>query len=382
MTRSGRRFVYYGWIGQTSLGDEALYKAICGIFNSIDRSIEFIPVPADTYYGFQREYSPVTIVGGSTGIPDWMNCLWPTHYSYVFGSGVKDLSCYLYRYLLQRGLRVAVWIRRLRAFRYIGVRGELSKDTLASLGLKSEVIGDPTFSLQPNCSAKRVEDKIAINLGSDGLLWGMNESIVFREIAKVIRDLKKEGYTIVLIPFRQNNVSLMHALAEKEGVSFFNDWFDMQSTLDLIASCQLLIGERVHSLGLSAAAGTPFIGLDYQPPLYEIAQSVGFGNYTIRTDKVTEEKVTKKLDGLLDNYEEMQKKLKAKVSFYRRRQAEFALRIVRDVETLPEGYWKTTGARKTMREISWKADALFSRKPTLWNAWDKLFFSHAIKYLP
>lgn len=379
---TGKRFIYYGWIGQTNLGDEATYKAIREIFRSIDRSIEFIPIPADTYYGFQREYSPVTILGGSTGIPDWMNSLWPTRNSYVFGSGVKDLSCSLYNYLLQQGLRVSVWIRRLKAFRYIGVRGELSKNTLASWGVKSEVIGDPSFSLLPDKSAKKTENKIAINLGDDGILWGMNQSLVFHEIAKVIRNLKKEGYTIVLIPFRQNNVSLIRTLAEKEGVSFYNNWLNIQSTLDLIASCQILIGERVHSLGLSAAAGTPFIGLDYQPPSYEIAQSVGFGKYTIRTDTVTEEKVIQKFDDLLENYEEMQKTLKAKVDFYRRRQTDFALRIARDIESLSEDRLKITGTEKTMREISWKADVLFSRQSMLWNAWDKLFFSHIIKYLP
>ena len=382
MTQKQRQIIYYGWLGNYNLGDEAIYKAIQNIF----ASYQFIPVPADTFYGFDRGYSPVTIVGGSTGIPDWLDSLWPTRYSYIFGSGVKDQSAYVYDYLFRcvRGKpKVQVWINRLKAFRYIGVRGEISKNALAKWGIDSTVIGDPGFSLKPSSSVKRNGKKIAVNFGSDSILWGMSDEAVFREITGVVRNLKKAGYEVVLVPFNVKDAPNMRKLASQESVSFFDDWFNVESTVNLFASCMMTIGERVHSLVLSAAAGTPFISLEYQPPCYEIAQSVGFGDYNVRTDVISEEKVLRLFGNLLENYDEMRKSLLTNVDAYRGKQAEFASQISQDIESLPERYWNASKIRKATDNLFWRTDVVLNeRDPKLWNAWDSLFFSRILKYLP
>jgi polysaccharide pyruvyl transferase WcaK-like protein len=378
LSDTSRQLIYYGWLGNNNLGDEALYKAITGIFSKY----RFIPVPSDTFYGVAREYSPVTIVGGSTGIPDWMECLKPTRYSYVFGAGVKDPSFYGYDYVFTKKQKVSVWKNRLKSFRYIGVRGEISKKTLATWGIGSQVIGDPAFSLRPSGPLKKAEKRIAINFGSDGILWGMNDSHVVREIASVIRILKKEGYEVILIPFNGKNAPLVQEVANREAVDFFDDWFNIESTVNLLASCKLLIGERVHSLALSAAAGTPFVGIEFQPPCYEVAQSVGFEDYTIRTDAVSEAKILGLLNALLENYEVMRTRLMRRVEMYRRKQAEFATQISQDIESLPENYWNVSTARKTINNLFWRADVVFWKRAELWKAWDSLLFSRIMKYLP
>jgi hypothetical protein len=378
MTREQRQLIYYGWLGHNNLGDEALYKAISGIFPAY----RFFPIPADTFYGFDRQYSPVTIVGGSTGIPDWMECLNPTRYSYIFGAGVKDPSFYGYDYLFSQKEKVLVWKNRLKAFRYISVRGEISKRTLANWDIDSEVIGDPAFSLRPSRSIKREEQRIAVNFGSDGILWGMNDSHVFREIASSVRVLKREGYEIIVVPFNGKNVPMVQKMAKQETVSFFDDWFNIQSTVDLFASCKILIGERVHSLALSAAAGTPFVGIEFQPPCYEVAQSLGFEEYTVRTDVVSESRISVLFKNLLDDYEDMQSRLLAKVELYRKKQVEFAARISQDIEAMPERYWTVSRSRKAVNNLFWRADVIFCRSPELWHAWNSLLFSRILKYLP
>jgi polysaccharide pyruvyl transferase WcaK-like protein len=380
LNSKNRQLIYYGWLGYHNLGDEALYRAISSIFSSY--SYKFVPIQADAFYGFNREYSPVTIVGGSTGIPDWMDCLRPTRYSYVFGAGVKDPSFYGYDYVFTQKQKVSVWKNRLKSFRYIGVRGEISKQTLAKWGIDSQVIGDPAFSLRPSESLEKAEKRIAINFGSDGILWGMNDSNVVREIASVIRILKKEGYEVILVPFNGKNAPLVQEVANQEAVSFFDNWFNVESTVNLLASCKLLIGERVHSLALSAAAGTPFVGIEFQPPCYEVAQSVGFEDYTIRTDAVSGAKILSLLNVLLENYEVMRTRLMRRVEMYRRKQAEFATQISQDIESLPENYWNVSTARKTINNLFWRADAVFWKRAELWKAWDSLLFSRTLKYLP
>ncbi len=206
---------------------------------------------------------------------------------------------------------------------------------LAKWGIKSEVIGDVSFSLHPSRSIKRVDNKIAIAVGSDGILWGMNEERLLVEVAKVCRNLRREGYDLVLIPFWEKNVQRLKKFSDEEGISLFDDWFDIQSTLDLIASCKIVVGEKLHSLGLSAAAGTPFIALEYQPKCRELAQSVGFEKYIVRTDNASEERIMNLFRNLSDGYDEMKEVLETRVDFYKKKQKQFAKCIIQDVESLP-----------------------------------------------
>lgn len=229
---------------------------------------------------------------------------------------------------------------------------------------------------------EKAEKRIAINFGSDGILWGMNDSNVVREITSVIRILKKEGYEVILVPFNGKNAPLVQEVANREAVGFFDNWFNVESTVNLLASCKLLIGERVHSLALSAAAGTPFVGIEFQPPCYEVAQSVGFEDYTIRTDAVSEAKILNLLKILLENYEDMRRQLIHRVELYRKKQADFATQISQDIESLTENYWNVSKARKTVNNLFWRTDTVFWKRAELWKAWDSLLFSRILKYLP
>jgi hypothetical protein len=135
-------------------------------------------------------------------------------------------------------------------------------------------------------------------------------------------------------------------------------------------------------LAFSAAAGTPFIGLEYQPKCYDFAQSVGFERYMLRTDGVTEGKVMKLFTDLLENYEQMEKELAARVDTYRIKQRQFAARIVQDIESLPENCWQISHDQTRIRnEAFWRADLMLHRKTRLWYAWNRLFFLHFMQYM-
>jgi len=362
-----RRINYVGWLGHENLGDEALFKAAQDLFSSHQL------IPVNTEWEDHSLISPVTLVGGSTGVPEWFEWLRPTKYNYIFGAGVKDPSFYGYDYIFRERLKVAVMLDRLRLFRRIGVRGNISKALLAKHGIASEVIGDPVLSLKPT-NLNKDEARIAVCIGSDGILWGMDEGRLFREIAKVCQRLKKEGYEPVLIPFWRENVAVVEKMALKEKIDFFDKWFDVNSTLNFIASCKILIGQKLHSLAFSAAAGTPFICLEYQPKCYDFAQSVGFEKYTIRTDRATEGRITQLFTDLLKNYEEMQRELAGRVETYREKQRNFVFRICRDIEMSPDILWHCPPIQRRIKKILWNADIKLRRKTTLWYAWNRLFF--------
>jgi len=371
-----RRINYVGWLGYKNLGDEALYKVIQEIFSS------YRLVPVEIGDGDHSIFSPITLIGGSTGIPEWYEWLRPTRYNYVFGAGVKDPVFFGYNYIFREQMKVKIMFDKLSIFRYIGVRGNISKALLLKCGIDSEVIGDPCLSLRPTDLKKKDEARIAISVGSDGILWGMDEGRLFHEIAKVCRELKREGYEPILVPFWEKNVLPVKKLASEEKIDYFDDWFNIKSTLNLIASSKIFIGQKMHSLVFSAAAGTPFISLEYQPKCYDFTQSVGFEKYNVKTDVASEERIMNLCADLLENYEEMERKLTTNVEKYRRKQKSFALSITQDIESLPEHFWNVPSIQRRVRNnIFWKADTVLHGKTKLWYAWNRLFFKHGMRHL-
>ncbi len=198
----------------------------------------------------------------------------------------------------------------------------------------------------------------------------------FGKLPKVCRNLKNKGYDLILIPFSQNNVERLRVFSQKENIFFFEDWFNVESTLNLIANCKLLIGQKMHSLGLSAVAGTPFIGLEYQPKCRELADSVGFNDYIIRTDEISQEKIMRLIDSLIQNYDSLQYTLENKVELYRKRQKIFAAKIMEDIEKLPDYFWESTFQKKIVNEAYWAVDSLVSKKGLIWYCWNKLIFDY------
>ncbi len=53
-----------------------------------------------------------------------------------------------------------------------------------------------------------------------------------------------------------------------------------------------MVGERLHACVLAAAAGRPFVSIEYRPKLRDFADSVGMGEYLVRTDEISSGRLT------------------------------------------------------------------------------------------
>lgn len=369
MTEMKNEINYVGWAVPGNLGDEALYRIDQAIFRQHNLELSRISSTVE------EQHSQVTLIGGGTCIPKITFGMKPTRYVYVFGAGVEDPIFY--------GPFDPILLARLRlfSFRLVGVRGNLSKALLKDWGIESEVIGDPCLSLKTSRVESKDDMKIAINIGAafPGGFWGSGNRVL-KEVAKVCRILKKEGYELVLIPFWTNNMTDIDRLSKLEDVDIFNDWSDIEATLRLISTCKVLIGEKLHSCVFSAAANTPFVCLAYAPEHFDFLESVGFSKYGIRTSEVTAEKVITLFDDLMNNYGEMQIELRRKVEEYREKQKRFAGRIVSDIESLPENKWAVHANHRT--ELFWNTDMFLRRKMnSVWKVWNRLFFLRIMRYL-
>jgi hypothetical protein len=278
------------------------------------------------WYG--KQYSKVSLFGGGTILP--FDSFWvrPNCYNYAFGVGVRDLSFSPEFY--QKG--VVEKTRRFN-FRLLGVRGEQSRKTLQKWGIDSEVVGEPCLLLEPEPHIRRNQNLIGVNLSTFKAIWGNNANKIVSEGIKICNSLLEKGYSIILIPVREEDPPALKEISRVTGAPVFDRGVDVQGTLNLIASCKVLIGEILPSLSFSAAATTPFIMISYQQKCADFVDTVGFGKYAIRTDEVTCEKVITLVEDLLSNWNGMHDILIRNVSSYRKRLRDFADRIMDDIES-------------------------------------------------
>ena len=318
--KTKRRISYVGWLGHDNLGDEALYKINTEIFEPF----HLIPEIGTPYY------SKITLFGGGTLLPSYASKVIPNEYNYGYGVGVRNPHFW--------GEPNASLTEKMKIlnFRYLGVRGNTSKRLLNNWGIDCEVIGDPCLLLEPNHYEEgergEGEKKIAINVGSDGLVWGDDEERVFREVGRLCKILKRSGYHPILIPFYRNNLHDIQRISEATNTRVFRNWMNIQEVLDLIASCRVLIGEKLHSVIFSAATHTPFISLEYRPKCRDFAETLGFEKYIVKTDGIKAEKVMRTFYDLSNNWTEMHRELVRNVETYRKRLRQFATKIKKDIQ--------------------------------------------------
>lgn len=358
---------YLAWLGHGNLGDEALYLAAQKIFS---------PYRLVPYYPDLRPsgHSRITIMGGGTLLPTLALSI-PNKYNYAYGVGVKhpDFWGEFHPFVIEL-------IKRFN-FRFLGVRGNTSKELLKDWGIESEVIGDPCLLLEPRSYKKRKKKLVAINVGqSRGRIWGGNEERVSKETVRLCNFLKQEGYYPILIPFWKDDISYIQRISKAANVDIFENWDDIVQVIDLIASCYIVIGEKLHSTVFSASTYTPFISLEYRPKCLEFAQSMGFGKYTIRTDTMNAEKTMRLFHDLLDNWGEMRSLLVRKVEEYRGKLRGFATRIISDIKSLPDE--STPGILENQkRVIVYGADVyLYYRFKRVWKAWYQLPIRRRVKH--
>jgi hypothetical protein len=372
-----KKINYYGWLGHGNVGDEALFMVNKKIFSEYD----LVPslFERGRFSAQTKKIGQVSLIGGSSGIPEWTQWIRPTKYNYVFGASVQNPKFYGKIASFDK-----VGIDKLRSFnfRHFGVRGNRSKALLKEWGIESEVISDPCLSWKSRKHVIRDSKKIAINVGSAGLQWGKPE-VVLREMGEVCRILKRDGYDLVLIPFSTWDVPDTKGLSQETGTEFFSKWFDADSSFELISKCKLLIGTKIHSLVFSAASYTPFICLAYVPESLDFVGNMGFSDYSIPTSEVTAEGVMTLFHDLINKYESNQSRLVNSVEVYREKQRRFVSSIVRDIESLPENKWSSQGLmRKSANGILWTIDsALHIKMRNAWRIWNRLFFLHATKHL-
>lgn len=341
MLLSKNKISYVGWIGYGNIGDQALYLASKRLLKDYDLSLDCLWSGQNKVQRLIRNYgSKVTFFGGGTIIP-----LWFTkgknkrrNLNFAFGLGVRNPSFW--------GNFESSVINDFREWKLdrISVRGYISQKLLADWGIESEVIGDPVLHLQPK-ERKDIckSGSVVINIGkSEGNIHGFNETKVLKEVTKFCQYLENKGYNLILIPFWSKDVNYIKELHGQLKRATFKNYVKndiiaddaISEIIDIISECDFLVGEKLHSIVLSAACYKPFISLEYQPKCFDFSSSVGFEDYNIRTDLLSFEILVEKYTDLMKNEKMMIDKLTSNVNDFRNKMVNFIDLVKSDIQKI------------------------------------------------
>ena len=303
---------YVGFTGHDNLGDEAVRVAI----ERLMPWAEFETDPADP---------KLLMVGGGTLI---------NGRRYYLNRMLRQESASVERALFGTGVRspeywgvtepMEDWFSFIDAALFAAVRGPDSVENLRTLGYGRDlpIIGDPALYLEPVGDVDRVEGRVVVcPVFTNGNLHGGSDDDVFDSLARLIGRARAEGRDVVMLSaFPQDDrwvIDIMRR-ASAPDLAYLAGYADIDETMSLLASADVVVGERLHAAIMAAAAGTPFVGLEYRPKMRDFARSVGQEDAVIRTDQMD------RLDDLFDRVtterESIVAELDKQVSEYRARQ--------------------------------------------------------------
>lgn len=304
------RGIYQGWVGWQNLGDEVMFEACRRCLPAIAWTpvpFDDIPppraLPARVSSRWARHVAPffgrrVAVLGGGTILnrtPAWLEqyralCRTVKAPVPVFSPGVAD-PAFWSRVDGWRDTR-AEWRAELGKLPEVGVRGPLSKRLLDEVGFRNVVVaGDPALAFHRGAArpVRPGRRAVAVNAGrANGEVWG-NEDRLVAALADAARRLVTAGFDVRVFPAWDRDEAVCRAVARAAGLP--DDAvdplvLDPDAFLCYMDDFDVVVSVKLHAGVLAAAAGVPFVAVEYQPKVRDFTESVGWGQFTFRSDTV------------------------------------------------------------------------------------------------
>jgi polysaccharide pyruvyl transferase WcaK-like protein len=185
------------------------------------------------------------------------------------------------------------WVRWLSSCAYVGVRGPQSAETLRSWGYRGdlEICGDSALLSTASQGVERREGLVVVApVWTKGELWGGSDRDVVAALAASVNQWHGEGREVVCLASSPEDDGQILQLSQATGgtvLPYHAGYLEPQGAIDLLASAEVVVGERLHACILAAAVSTPFVGIEYRPKLRDFAESVGRSGLLLKTDELT-----------------------------------------------------------------------------------------------
>lgn len=332
------RGLYQGWIGWRNLGDEVMFEACRRCLPRIRwTAIPFGDVPpprpvaarlrsAGARFAARLRPGSVAMLGGGTIVnrtPAWLEQYRRLARTVgrpvpVFAPGVADPA--FWSGVAGWRDRRAEWRAALAPLPVIGVRGPRSKQLLDEAGCANVVVaGDPGLAFHRG--ATPVPDAprrtVALNAGrAQGRVWG-GEDRMLAALAGAARELSGAGYAVRVFAVWDRDVPVCHEVARAAGLP--PDAVDpllveADAALRYLDAFDVVVSVKLHAAVLAAAAGVPFVAVEYQPKVRDFTESIGWGRRTLRSDAVAASDVARAVRATDDDLAAVREGLAARVS--------------------------------------------------------------------
>ncbi len=272
---------YVGLAGHKNLGDDAMLEAIRGTMPWAE-------------IGTGLANPKAVMLGGGTLLNAgnyYLNKVrrvdGPNLERIVFGTGVRSEAYWGITEQLDD------WDPFLRSALSVGVRGPDSLAAMRAWGYDGsvEVVGDSALLLERPDGVERVDGRVVLcPVHTGGECWGGDDQTVFDEFARTISRLKNDGRDVVMMTAFPGDDRWAIEIMRRSGhpdLDYLAGYEDLDTTLRLLASADLVIGERLHAVVLAAAVGTPFVAVEYRPKVRDFARSVDAEGSIVRTDEIS-----------------------------------------------------------------------------------------------
>ena len=330
------RGIYQGWTGWRNLGDEAMFESCRRALPHI----EWTPRPpfdacatlpaARLQASWRRSVERLVgtgpaLLGGGTLInrtPEWLHeyrrlrrgARRPVP---VFSPGVANPEYWSGR----PGWKDtrSGWRDALADLPEVGVRGPLSKALLDEAGVRNvSVTGDPALifyrGLRPHSDGRR---RIAMNAGrSNGAMWGSEDRLI-AGLADGARRLAASGFDVRLFPVWDRDTPVCHEVACAAGLppeSVDPLILDPEAFIAYLDRFDVVVSVKLHAAVLAAAAGVPFIAIEYRPKVRDFTESLGWAAQLFRSSQVDGNGLTRAVLDLYDDLVAARTRLQARVA--------------------------------------------------------------------
>src|SRR4051794_12788105 len=285
---------YVGWIGEGNLGDEAMYRAHRELLPDLD----LVGVPQYRFAASRALahvpwlHCQAVCLGGGTLVGnghfrqslEQLIAIWPDAPMFAVGVGVEDPE---FREGRRSGVReeLARWPALLAGMDRLTVRGPRSAAILAELGYEAEVVGDPALQLRLAAPPPVEDGLVGLNVGVVDDQWGSDPGAFRRALLAAAKQILATGRRLLLVSTYTPDDGFQRELAAELGPGAeFALAPTVEDVMTAFARCQVVVAHKLHAAILAAAVDVPAIALEYRPKCRDFQESVGRGEYVMRTD--------------------------------------------------------------------------------------------------
>jgi len=347
------RGIYQGWTGWRNLGDEAMFESCRRALPHIEWTAR---PPFDAHgparagrarASWRRRVERLfgtgpALLGGGTlinRVPEWLD-----EYRHlkraarrpvpVFSPGVAN-PAYWSRTAGWRDMRSA-WREALADLPEVGVRGPISKRLLDEVGVRNvRVTGDPAlvFHRRPRQAAGGFR-RIAMNVGrAGGQVWGDEDRLIAVLVATA-RCLTASGFDVRVFPVWDRDEPACREVAVAAGLppgSVDALLLDPDAFIDYLHGFDVVVAVKLHAAVLAAAAGVPFVAVEYRPKVRDFAESIGAVAQTFRSSEIEFDELARAVLRVYGDLSAVRERLDARVAELSETFREYAHRVEREL---------------------------------------------------